>query len=430
MSSVVNTSYDSSIKGNPAAKLAILHTDILGDFDDADALVALLNLLKEGKIDRLIIITAGKGAHLARAIFCGFLVKEMLGCDCAGPAWIPALPVLIYQGCEQGSEDSEDKCNYLDPELVRLGMQAIPNVRDGAKRIRNEVKAAGEVLLLVAAPVDKDLLALELHKFPRVKLCIMTGAFASAFDGMGIDNREFAEYNAAGNPQGLADLGQAFHGRDLGQAFHGRDLGQAFHGRMLMCPLDSCALDSRVPYWKDVLPNCPKLYRHAYKKWVASMKTKDKTKVLQGLRDGEASNIKFDLRALYDGLRWIGWFRRGIEVSRRTVSVLPGGQTICQYFDSPAPSTTPRGSFCTYVSFRGCGYFQTWAREYLTAGSQSARAEEEAAATRVQKWLRNVAARAKKSESPKRERGSSDDSSSAAKKAEGEEGPSLKKARN
>lgn len=316
-----------------------------------------------------------------------------------GAAWIRKLPVLIYEGCEQGPED---KCNYLDPAIERLGLQAIPSVREGAERICNEVKAAGEVLLLVAAPVDKDLLALELHKFPRVKLCIMTGAFASAFDGMGIDNREFAEYNAEGNPQGLADL------------------GQAFHGRMLMCPLDSCALDSRVPYWKDVLPNCPKLYRHAYKKWVASMKTKDKTKVLRGLREGEASNIKFDLRALYDGLRWIGWIeQRVIQVIETTVSVLPGGQTMCPCFGSPAPPTTPLGSFGAFVSFQGCGYFQTWARKYLTAGSQSARAEEEAAAFRVQKWLRGVAARAEKSEppkSPKRERESGVSSSAAAKK--------------
>jgi len=415
MSSVVNTSYEAKIRREPAKRLLVLYTDILDDIDDADALVVALQLLLDRKYDRLIIITAGGGGHTARAVFCAFVVKEML--KLPQNTSIRNLPVLIYEGCTPGPGEG----NYMDSEMTARGLEAIPSVQHDAQCICNEVEAAGEVLLLVAAPVGRDLLALKLHKFPCVKVCIMTGAFATAFDGMEIDNHKFAEYNAAGNPQGLADLGQAFHGRDL---------GQAFDGRMLMCPLDSCASASRVSYWKDVLPNCPKLYQHAYKKWVASMVVKNKKKVLRGLRDGEASNIKFDLRALYDGLRWIGWIRRGIQVTERTVSVLPGGQTMCPCFGSPAPPTTPLGSFCAFVSFHGCGYFQTWARKYLTAGSQSARAEEEAAATRVQKWLRGVAARAEKSESPKRERGSSDDSSSAAKKAEGEEGPSPKKARN
>jgi len=406
MSSVVNTSYEAKIRSEPAKRLLVLYTDILDDIDDADALVVALQLLLDRKYDRLIIITAGAGGHTARAVFCGFLVKEMLKLP-RGTS-IRNLPVLIYEGCTPGPDEG----NYMDPAMTAAGLEAIPSVQDGAQRIRNEVEAADEVLLLVAAPVNRDLLALNLHEFPRVKACIMTGAFAAAFDGMKINNHKFAEYNAAGNPQGLALLLQAF----------GR--------RTLMCPLDSCANNTRISYWKEVLPNCPKLYQWAYKTWVASMKTKNKTKVLQGLRDGEASNIKFDLRALYDGLRWIGWIRRGIQVTPRIVSVLPGGQTICQWFDSPAPPTTPLGNFCVDISFRGCGYFQGWAWKYFTAGSPSALEEKKDAATRVQKWWRSVAVRAKKSESPKRERGSSDDSSSAAKKAEGEEGPSLKKARN
>lgn len=407
MSSVVNTSYEAKIRREPAKRLLVLYTDILDDIDDADALVVALQLLLERKYDRLIIITAGAGGHTARVVFCAFVVKEML--KLPQNTSIRNLPVLIYEGCTPGPGEG----NYMDPEMTARGLEAIPTVQHGAQRIRNEVEAAGEVLLLVAAPVGRDLLALDLHEFPRVKACIMAGAFAAAFDGAKIDNHKFAEYNAAGNPQGLALL------------------LQAFESRTLMCPLDSCANNTRVPYWGEVLPNVSSnFYQWAYHKWVASMKTKNKTKVLQGLRDGEASNIKFDLRALYDGLRWIGWIRRGIQVTPRIVSVLPGGQTTCQWFDSPAPPTTPLGSFSVAVSFLGCGYFQAWARKYLTAGSPSALEEKKDAATRVQALWRGVAVRAKKSESPKRERGSSDDSSSAAKKAEGEEGPSLKKARN
>ena len=288
------TSFDASPgPTGPTGRAVIVVTDVGDDIDDAAALVVLLKMLRAKKIDKLIVITAGEGDHVARATYCGLLVREVLGYP--RTSWTRSLPVLIYTGVEQGLSN----CKYLT-DGIRGHMEALPNVVEGTQRILSEASQAEQVLVLVLAPMGRGVKALAAPlrdmngKENTTKFCIMGGALETTYDGQ--EKQEaFAEYNVRKNVPYWKEFVST--------------CAQNNPCNVLLCPLDACGAGSRIPAWGQVLKDSPQLFKYAWDHWLKAQKEKGAgdNPVLTRIEKNDESQLLFDVRALYDAVQFMGW---------------------------------------------------------------------------------------------------------------------------
>lgn len=403
----LHTSYDAT-PGPKVDKLLIVYTDVGDDIDDAAALVVALKMLRAGKFDRLIVITAGKGDHVARATYCGLLAREILGYSKS--MWTRSLPVLIYEGMEDGPMD----CKYLTTG-VRAYSESLPTVDNGRERILNEAKQANEVLVLVLAPMGRGMLDLTVPLRDinggdnNIHFCVMGGAFETIYDGQKMQEA-FAEYNVRQNRSYWAEFVAKC-------VRHTKD-------KFVLCPLDACGNGSRIINWKQVVEDSPKLFKHAWKHWLKAQKEKgEDNPVLTRIENNNESQLLFDVRALYDGLQLMGWEEGTPEFNLEEILVYPNGLTLMVPRDSEEEVGEPvivaekltqneNGEIFTTgevmeavpeqvkVSMQPCDAdFRSWTQEWLTKSfAVSKRGREEGSEEGSEETGEEKAAKKSKSE--------------------------------